>query len=313
MLFNKFRERMKATFNKNNIMNFLDKQGFYIVLFICISIIGVTVYLTSGRGVEPQSDADGDKLPLEELADDEDLLTDASKKDGESLEDINIEVKDIITDSDEVQDKEQKPEDKPDSNSSKKPVENTDDKLVKEDKEKAENSKSVTDNKDNNKDNKENIAEKEDKDAAAKPVVSQQKAAKFTIIYPLEGELIRQYSMDELLYSRTLKEWTTHSGIDIESFLGAEVKAAADGTVEKVEEDPLMGIMITIDHGNGIKTRYANLSTANMVTEGQNVKAGQIISGVGRTAGYEILDPPHLHFELLINGKAVDPAEYLMK
>jgi len=318
MLFNKYRERMKAIFNKKNIMNFLDKQGFYIVLFICVSIIGVTAFLTSGKEANPRSDTGEDTPPLEEVID-EDLLSDVSKKDGESLKDIDIKVKDIITDNADDQGNDQKSKDGQNLNTPKEPVKNTEDKIAKEDKanneenkEKIENGESIADNK-GNKNNKDNIVENEDNDTAAKPVVSQQKATKFTIIYPVEGEILRQYSIDELIYSSTLKEWTTHSGTDIESFLGAEVKAAADGIVEKVEEDPLMGIMITIDHGNGVKTRYANLSTANMVTEGQNVKAGQIISGIGRTAGCEILDPPHLHFELLVNGKSVNPDEYLMK
>lgn len=311
-MFNKYRERLKVTFNKKNIMNFLDKHGFYIVLFICISIIGVTAYLTSDRKAEPQEGIAGDMPSLEETTDREDLLSDASKKEDQSLEDIDIKVKDIITDSDGDKENKQKSEDKPDANSAKEASGNKEaagndkDKAAKQTEKSGENKNKTQDNKNNNKDNKEN-------NVAAKPVVSQQKATKFTIIRPVEGQIYRPYSMDELVYSNTLKEWTTHSGLDIESFLGAEVKAAADGIVEKVEEDPLMGIVITIDHGDGIKTRYANLSTANMVTEGQSVKAGQIISGVGRTAGSEILDPPHLHFELLINGKPVNPEEYMLK
>ena len=49
----------------------------------------------------------------------------------------------------------------------------------------------------------------------------------------------------------------------------------------------------------------------DMVTVNQQIEQGQIISGVGRTASSEILDPPHLHFEVLKEGKAVDPKEYL--
>ena len=55
------------------------------------------------------------------------------------------------------------------------------------------------------------------------------------------------------------------------------------------------------------KNLYANLSTGNMVTVGQKVDKGQIIRGVGSTASAEILDGPHLHFEVLLNGESVDP------
>lgn len=311
MLFSKYRNRIKMMFSKEKIMNFLDKQGFYIVLFICISIIGVTAFLTSNREGDSQDGVGGDIPPLEETADDGDLLSDASGEDGRNLDEIDIKVKDVITEDnkgqDEEQDKEQMAEGSQSSSSSENSAQDAEDKLAQTDK---QNHGDTQQNIESNKDNKANGDEGNSNDTDVKPVVSQQKAAKFTMIYPVEGEVLRQYSMDELVYSNTLKEWTTHPGIDIESFLGAEVKAAMDGVVEKIEEDPLMGITITIDHGEGIKTIYANLSTANMVTEGQKIKAGQIISGVGRTAGKEILDAPHLHFELNIDGKPVNPDEY---
>ena len=119
------------------------------------------------------------------------------------------------------------------------------------------------------------------------------------------------YGKDNLAYSNTPEPWTTHHGIDISASIGTPVKAVMSGTVTEVTNHPTLGIMITIDHGNGLVTRYANLQNGNMVKEGQKVEQGKIISGVGNTAEFEIGDVPHLHFEVLKNGEHQDPKLYL--
>jgi murein DD-endopeptidase MepM/ murein hydrolase activator NlpD len=143
------------------------------------------------------------------------------------------------------------------------------------------------------------------------PVLKHQIPEGITMYKPVEGEVLKNFSLNELLYCRTLKQWSTHPGMDIEADSGSEVKAAMAGIVTDISEDPLMGIVITLDHGDGIKTRYANLSTADMVGLGQEVEGGQVISGVGRTAIASILYPPHLHFEVLFNGTNIDPKYFI--
>jgi murein DD-endopeptidase MepM/ murein hydrolase activator NlpD len=66
-----------------------------------------------------------------------------------------------------------------------------------------------------------------------------------------------------------------------------------------------------IDHGSGIVTKYSNLSTLDLISIGQNIKKGDVISGVGKTALCEIVEEPHLHFEVLKDGKHIDPKNYL--
>lgn len=131
------------------------------------------------------------------------------------------------------------------------------------------------------------------------------------MIMPVVGKVIMDFGKDSLVYSKTLEQWTTHYGIDIAAKVGTPVKAVMSGTVSKIETDPMLGIMITIDHGNGIQTRYANLQNNNMVKEGQKVESGKVISGVGTTAEFEIGDEPHLHFEVLKNGEYQNPKLYL--
>lgn len=130
-------------------------------------------------------------------------------------------------------------------------------------------------------------------------------------IKPVEGEISKQYAKDNLLYSATLEEWTTHSGIDIKADKTSVVKASADGKVKSIKNDPRYGLSIIIEHKNGYETLYANLLTSEFVEVGEEVKQGQSIGTVGNTATFEILDEPHLHFEISKDGEIVDPNEFI--
>lgn len=127
---------------------------------------------------------------------------------------------------------------------------------------------------------------------------------------PLYGEILTKYSGSDLVYSQTLKEYRVHKGIDIKSPILSQVKAVSSGVVESVTKDGLMGYTIVIDHLNGFKSTYSNLSTDSMVSQGDTVKKGDIISGVGDTALIETGIEAHLHFELTKDGKQVNPGEY---
>jgi murein DD-endopeptidase MepM/ murein hydrolase activator NlpD len=98
-----------------------------------------------------------------------------------------------------------------------------------------------------------------------------------------------------------------HSGIDIAAPRGTPVVATAPGVVIMADYNSGYGRMVEIDHGYGIISRYAHNSSV-FVAEGEWVEAGQIISTIGTTGQ---TTGPHLHFELLVNGQAVDPLEYL--
>lgn len=128
---------------------------------------------------------------------------------------------------------------------------------------------------------------------------------------PLEGEILKEFAKDSLIYSETLKEWITHLGVDIKAEKATVVKAAAEGVVKYIKNDPRFGLTVIIEHSNGFETRYANLLTTEFVAEGEKVRAGQTIGTVGDTSIYEIVDEPHLHFELLKNNENLDPNQYI--
>lgn len=131
------------------------------------------------------------------------------------------------------------------------------------------------------------------------------------ITLPVTGKIITEFSKDTLIYSKTLNQWCVHKGIDIAADLGTPVKAALSGTVVEIKkDDPILGVVVVIDHGNGIKTLYGNLMSDKLVQKGKKVKKGEIIGGVGNTAPYESEDPPHLHFEIIKNNENIDPQQF---
>lgn len=132
-----------------------------------------------------------------------------------------------------------------------------------------------------------------------------------TFTMPVEGEIVKHFGKDKLIYSETLKEWTTHLGIDIKADKTTIVKASADGVVKSIKNDPRYGLTIVLEHQNGFTSVYSNLLTAEFVVVGENVKTGQTLGTVGNSATFEILDDPHLHFEILKNGTAIDPEMYI--
>lgn len=94
-----------------------------------------------------------------------------------------------------------------------------------------------------------------------------------------------------------------HPGIDIAVPTDSYVRAAGSGRVVRAEDDPVYGLYILLDHGNGYETRYGHASMI-LVEEGAMVRKGEVIGLTGSTGQSTA---PHLHFEILRNGIAVDP------
>jgi len=130
----------------------------------------------------------------------------------------------------------------------------------------------------------------------------------YTYIRPVEGETMKEYSMDKVIYSKTLDMWKTHDGIDIKASIGAEVKASEKGVVERVYEDNLYGYSVIINHQNGIKTIYRNLDNEILVKEKEELEKGTVIGRIGNTANSECKDESHLHFEVIQNSQIVNPS-----
>ena len=98
-----------------------------------------------------------------------------------------------------------------------------------------------------------------------------------------------------------------HTGLDFPSPIGTEIHAAAGGVVRTAEMHPEYGLMLEIDHGNGLVTRYGHTSKI-LVKPGELVKRGQVVADVGSTGRST---GPHLHFEVLVDGVPQDPQRFL--
>ena len=156
-----------------------------------------------------------------------------------------------------------------------------------------------TDNKTENNTNSKTTDEKSDKTESKKEV---------SFIKPVEGDIICEFAKDNLIYSETLKEWVTHTAIDIKADKTSVVKSSADGVVRSIINDPRYGLTVVIEHDDGYETVYSNLLTAEFVVEGEEVKQGQTIGTAGNTSVFESEMESHLHFEISKDGECIDPA-----
>ena len=134
-----------------------------------------------------------------------------------------------------------------------------------------------------------------------------------TFVPPVSGTLTKAHDLSTPVYSMTMQEYRVHRGVDISTEEGAPVYAVANGIVEDICKDPMMGWCVTISHSGNAESTYANLSpeVADHLTVGQTVVSGQVIGAVGSSALLELADEPHLHFEMYVSGNPVDPTEYI--
>ena len=127
---------------------------------------------------------------------------------------------------------------------------------------------------------------------------------------PVEnGTVIREAALDTLVYMPSLNMWKSHNGVDFAAAENAPVLAVADGKVVSVEETTLEGVVVSIEHKDGIVSVYKSLSSAS-VKAGDEVTLGTAI-GVAGTMLTEASDNVHVHLEMTVNGEIVNPLEYV--
>lgn len=134
---------------------------------------------------------------------------------------------------------------------------------------------------------------------------SEEKPAQQVYTMPVQGEIIKNYSEKELQYSATYGDMRIHTGIDIACEEGTVISACGSGTVTNVEETSAFGVTVTIDHGNGITSKYSSVKDLK-VKKGDKVAAGDGIGSVTAVPG-ECADQSHLHFEVCKNEQPASP------
>lgn len=153
-------------------------------------------------------------------------------------------------------------------------------------------------------------AQKAEISSANNPVITVN-ASPLTFSMPMiNATLLKDFSATELFYNSTCGRWEYHSGIDLTSSDNL-VYAMADGVVAEISENSLMGTTVVIKHSDKLKSVYSSLSSELNLQVGDTVEKGDKIGTADNTATSEQNDGKHLHFEILENGKSVDPANYL--
>ncbi len=129
------------------------------------------------------------------------------------------------------------------------------------------------------------------------------------MVMPVAGTVGNDYGF---FHNKTLNSYYEHEGIDFTAAVGTEVKAVESGVVESIyKADLLLGTEIVINHGDGLKTVYRFVEEKEGLKVGDEVEKGEVIATVAEATGNEYKDGAHLHFEVLENGKRVDPALHL--
>lgn len=242
--------------------NFFTDKGLYIVLFICVAIVGIGSWaLIFSQLSENKNEA-------------------VSVVNGNASQAIDGKVSDLETDKEKSDDNSEVPETKAPKN---------------ETADAGQAAVSVW------QENRTELSGADDTEAAGVD----------EYIWPLSGAVEVSYSMSELIYDKTMLDWRTHDGLDIEAKLGTKVMAVMNGTVAEVYTDDMYGTTVVIMHGDDVTSIYSNLAGVPTVDKGDVVCCGDVIGSVGDTATAEMNQVSHLHFAMTADGKSIDPMDYL--
>jgi len=299
---------------KKKIMEFLDKKGFYVVLFLCIAIVGATALYVTNRGMSLNEFDYGLGESIEDQLGEEYFNEDefgASSVSDEMEDEVLNASEDALADKTGSNAVNNTGSDV--SSAEKAGIGNTETKSneVKAAGKDAEaNQKSASAAGDSEKTTSSVAVAAESKATTPKSTTPKDQIND-GLAMPVTGKVTLEFATDKLVYSKTLEQWRAHEGLDIAAERGTPVRAAADGYVSAIKNDPRYGIVVVLNHDNNVQTVYANLASDEVVAVNQKVKKGDIIGSVGDTAKFETVDESHLHFEVLIDNKHVNPADYL--
>lgn len=130
------------------------------------------------------------------------------------------------------------------------------------------------------------------------------------LIWPVDGDVILNYSMDKSIYFSTLNQYKYHPAIVISAEVGSEVRCAARGEVTDISVNEETGTTLTMDIGSGYQAIYGQLKEVT-VEEGDTVESGTVIGYVSEPTKYYTLEGSNLYFQLLKNREPVNPMDYM--
>lgn len=267
---------------KNKVKDFLRKEGFYLVLFVCLCIVAtVAAFTIRKNSIAKEQNQTNNQLSLNEVEDNNASETDSNfnKQNAERVEN-NDELAEVT-----------------EGDVSEQEITDVNEETINnEEQEVAEN--------------------QSNENQQADVSVSSGTGTEVALSFPIEGNVAvsREFGKMVRIYSdETRSEDTSRRGVDINAAVGTIVKAAAEGKVEEVSNNTTDGTYVVIAHANGLKTKYANLSEEIKVAVGDVVSTGTEIGTVGNTSGIftSKLCGDVLNIQVQdANGKDVDPSAY---
>ena len=268
---------------KNKVKDFFRKEGFYLVLLVCLCVVAtVAAFTIKKNSVAKEQNNTSNELSLNDVQDSNSSEVDSN---------FNMQNAERVENNDEL-------------------AEANDNEISQEE---------VTNEVDNdtNDTNEAIVSENQNNSEQEADVdVSAGTDSNIVLSLPIDGEVAisREFGKMVRTYSdETRSEDTSRRGIDINAAVGTTVKAAAEGKVEEVSSNTTDGTYVVIAHANGLKTKYANLSEDVKVAEGDTVSAGTEIGTVGNSSGIftSKICGDVLNVQVQdANGKDVDPSAY---
>ena len=270
---------------KNKVKDFFRKEGFYLVLLVCLCVVAtVAAFTIKKNSVAKEQNNTSNELSLNDVQDSNSSEVDSN---------FNMQNAERVENNDEL-------------------AEANDNEISQEE---------VTNEVDNdtNDTNEAIVSENQNNSEQEADVdVSAGTDSNIVLSLPIDGEVAisREFGKMVRTYSdETRSEDTSRRGIDINAAVGTTVKAAAEGKVEEVSSNTTDGTYVVIAHANGLKTKYANLSEDVKVAAGDTVSAGTEIGTVGNSSGIftSKICGDVLNVQVQdANGKDVDPSAYFI-
>lgn len=125
--------------------------------------------------------------------------------------------------------------------------------------------------------------------------------------WPVEGNVIMDYSMSSVIYFQTLDQYKCNPAIIIQAEVGEDVLNAAKGIVSEISYDEETGNTVTVSIGDGYKVIYGQLDENLNVREGQSVEEGTVIGKIAKPTKYYVKEGTNLFFEVLLEDETVNP------
>ena len=134
-------------------------------------------------------------------------------------------------------------------------------------------------------------------------------AAEDGILWPTEGNVILNYSMDSTVYFATLDQYKYNPAVIISGEVNQKVYSVAQGRISAIENDEVTGCTVTVDLGDGYQAVYGQLKELNFGV-GDYVESGHVLGYISEPTKYFSVEGSNLYFELLKDGSPIDPVEY---